>query len=279
MNNIGWLSGCFMMSTGKSHTQQMKTVLDGTNLPSSSHGLPVTREWLEYIHVVTSVPNSLSSPFLLSRHPTKAAQCIVVIEKEGIYQRLIQSDPAFPCIFITGKGYPDLATRACLASLHATFPDLPIIGICDCNPFGLHVLETYRTGGGEELTSAHERKMYYSCPALHWKGLLPSDVERLSMSQRDKNSGDKANLGSTIDKLPPSVFQALTKRDHQKLNALINRFGDLSYQNAGHKQCINELQLMRSLGYKLELESLYWLGVNFLHQWFEKVLLESIDTQ
>jgi len=42
------------------------------------------------------------------------AQCILVIEKEGVYTRLSEDKfflKYFPCILVTGKGFPDLATR------------------------------------------------------------------------------------------------------------------------------------------------------------------------
>jgi hypothetical protein len=314
------------------------TMLDGTNLPSSSHGLPVTREWSEYIHAVTaaaaaaakevlskhrrnkrkrsvtthtalpqSLPSPSSLPFILEHHPTQPAKCIVVIEKEGIYQRLVQvqAQAQSSCIFVTAKGYPDLATRSCVASLCATFPTLPVVGICDCNPFGVHVLDTYRTGGGggscEGMAAgseSKERQMYYACRKLEWGGLLPSDVERLSSASNASGPSSTTNttasqqpqlqlqLQTQNKSLPPSVYQSLTKRDYQKLDSLLDQFyarlektceviaqGEReSAEQLQLQHSITELEAMRRLGYKLELESLHWLGIDFLNTWFATVV-------
>lgn len=43
------------------------------------------------------------------------------------------------CILLTGRGFPDMATRAMLQQLDALW-HLPVYGISDCNPYGLHVM-------------------------------------------------------------------------------------------------------------------------------------------
>jgi len=50
---------------------------------------------------------------------TSTATCILVIEKEGIYTRLSEDRifDSVPCILVTGKGYPDVATRAFVKSV------------------------------------------------------------------------------------------------------------------------------------------------------------------
>ncbi|CAI7752014.1 unnamed protein product [Closterium sp. NIES-53] len=66
------------------------------------------------------------------------ARYIIVVEKIGmvqdtVFQRLVQ-DRLFqeiPCILITAKGFPDLATRAFLRSLHLHYPKIPILGLVD----------------------------------------------------------------------------------------------------------------------------------------------------
>ena len=58
------------------------------------------------------------------------ALAIVVIEKDAIFQRLNQDRfyDSLPCILVTAKGMPDLATRVFLHSVHAAFPSLPVLG-------------------------------------------------------------------------------------------------------------------------------------------------------
>lgn len=72
---------------------------------------------------------------------------IIVIEKEGIFQRLCQEDAfqeKFPCLFVTGCGFPDIPTRAFVSKIHQIFPHIPILGVCDYNPYGVALLMTYQ---------------------------------------------------------------------------------------------------------------------------------------
>lgn len=38
-------------------------------------------------------------------------------------------------ILVTGKGFPDVATRACVHALSKAMPYLQIYGLSDCNPY------------------------------------------------------------------------------------------------------------------------------------------------
>jgi len=61
---------------------------------------------------------------------------VVVVEKECVFQRLLGDglcDAAGGVVLITGKGYPDLATRACLKALVDCW-GVTVLGLCDCNP-------------------------------------------------------------------------------------------------------------------------------------------------
>jgi meiotic recombination protein SPO11 len=61
---------------------------------------------------------------------------VVVVEKECVFKRLVEDglcEAAGGVVLITGKGYPDLATRACLKALVEAFGVL-VLGLCDCNP-------------------------------------------------------------------------------------------------------------------------------------------------
>ena len=92
------------------------------------------------------------------------ACCVLVVEKETVFRRAVAAGldrkrrrgtrlPA-GCIVITGKGYPDHATRAFLHGLHAAFPRLKIFGLCDYNPDGVAILSTYRWGYAKDGSNA-----------------------------------------------------------------------------------------------------------------------------
>ncbi|XP_020114836.1 meiotic recombination protein SPO11-2 isoform X2 [Ananas comosus] len=79
-------------------------------------------------HAITGDLNLLSKVVFNSD-----ARYIIIVEKDGIFQRLAE-DHLFnqiPCILITAKGYPDMATRFILHRLTQTFPEMPIFGLVD----------------------------------------------------------------------------------------------------------------------------------------------------
>jgi len=208
---------------------------------TSMYGLPITCEWLQLV-------NNRRSDITFESD----AKAILVIEKEAIYTRLCE-DKFFdrcPCIIITGKGFPDLATRACVAILHRGL-DIPCYGVCDLNPYGVGVLKTYFKGS---VSLGKEADMYRV--PINWLGLRPSQV---------------AELG---DDLPEQVFQALTDNDEKQLSSLMSEcceFMDL------HEDRRAELYDMQENGYKLELESLQWFGLDFFGNWlFERILEEDV---
>lgn len=55
----------------------------------------------------------------------------------------------FPCVLVTGKGQPDVATRLLLKRLATEFL-LPILALTDADPYGLSILSVY-THGSEVL--------------------------------------------------------------------------------------------------------------------------------
>jgi hypothetical protein len=72
----------------------------------------------------------------------------------GIFSRLSEDSfwKRYPCIIVTGRGFPDLATRALVHQVSTRFK-LPVFGIADCNPFGLALLLTYKFGSAVTLSS------------------------------------------------------------------------------------------------------------------------------
>lgn len=220
----GWYCGCLEVIRNNS--------ISDAGALSSIHGLPITSEWLNW-----------KKKFQIRTN----AQFVLVVEKEGIYCRLSEDRffEKLPCILVTGKGFPDLATRAFVWTLHKEF-DLPIIGICDCNPFGILVLYTYFMGSSRLGVDGRQR---YSVP-IQWLGLRPSQLETLR--------GD--------DCLPSAAFQALTELDRKKLAVLCNE----SHQFHAHDEDrLDELHRMQELGYKAELEALQWMGMDYLSSWAE----------
>ncbi|VAI75846.1 unnamed protein product [Triticum turgidum subsp. durum] len=84
-------------------------------------------------HAITGDLNQLSRLNLSSD-----ARYLIVVEKDAIFQRLAEDRlyNQIPCILITAKGYPDIATRFILHRLSQTFPNMPIFALVDwLSPF------------------------------------------------------------------------------------------------------------------------------------------------
>ena len=227
---IGWLCGRLKLIDREAH------VTDCTSL-NSMHGLPITREWLDMAACKSVNHLKIESD----------AECLLVIEKEAIYTRL-NEDKFFDrtkCIIICGKGFPDLATRACLFVLHRSL-QLPVYGLCDCNPYGVSVLMTYFKGSKK---LGIETDMY-SVP-IQWLGLRPSQIDSLN------------------DGLPKEVFQSLTDLDRRRLYTLMEE--TCAFTNL-HDERQKELISMNNGGFKLEIESLQWFGLDFVTKWLQERL-------
>jgi len=162
------------------------------------------------------------------------ARFLLVIEKDAVFTRLASSrflDTFGPCIILTGRGYPDLATRALLKKLAAGLgPEVPLLALVDCDPDGVSIFLTYRTGG------LHHKRSHEDLAVgnhLRWAGL----------HCRQLIGGGGQGLGRTLP---------LTLRDRKLLLSLLR-----SPDTAGIAGLRQELQLMMLLGMKAEIEALF----------------------
>ena len=51
----------------------------------------------------------------------------------------------YPCIIVTAKGQPDVATRLFLKKLKSTL-NIPVLALVDSDPYGLKILSVYMKG-------------------------------------------------------------------------------------------------------------------------------------
>ncbi|KAL3942725.1 MAG: hypothetical protein SGBAC_003132 [Bacillariaceae sp.] len=247
----GWFCGCIDL-----YNHDGDLVLNGREL-DNLHGMPITST----IH---------------KQHTNMAshdAQFILVIEKEGVYTRLAE-DKFFlldACILVTGKGFPDMATRKWVRQMAITL-QLPVYGLADCNPYGLAILHSYQYQ--QSYAQRQHQQQASNNPSnsnkinrkedrpfvIQWLGLRPSQL--LLDPQLNTSS------------LPPNVFQSLTERDTK----LLKKFQALDLDENYHpfvrdgldpEQRWHELEL---LARKVELEALNWKGMDFLSQWVHELI-------
>ena len=128
----GWF--CGSIDVYKAHTNELK--FNGREL--DSHGMAITPSTYDnpcYFNVLDDmdrVANKEGDDENANAIRIESdARCILVIEKEGIYTRLSEDKfflRYFPCILVTGKGFPDIATRRWVWRMKGTL-NIPVYGL------------------------------------------------------------------------------------------------------------------------------------------------------
>ena len=174
-----------------------------------------------------SIPQDVSElPELRSE-----ASFVLVVEKDAVFQRLLEEGVMTgslpPCVMVTGKGVPDLATRQ-LVHLLATQCGLPVLLLTDCDPYGIEIALCYKFGS-LAMAWAPER---LAVPSSLWIGLLPSDIGKLG--------------------IPDTSMLAMSGDDFKKLQ-------DLHCRQHIRDSCpalLAELEVLWQLGRKAEIQQL-----------------------
>jgi len=135
------------------------------------------------------------------------AEFILLVEKEAAYMRMAEDRfyHRYPCIVITAKGQPDVATRMFLSRITSELK-IPVLGLVDSDPYGLKILSVYMSGS---------KNMSYdsaslTTPDIKWLGLRPSDLDkydlpdqcRLDMTENDIKTGKELLKEDFIMKNP-----------------------------------------------------------------------------
>ncbi|KAH9949634.1 DNA topoisomerase IV alpha subunit [Amylocystis lapponica] len=161
---------------------------------------------------------------------------VLIVEKEAVFQTLcrlrLTTHPSLPGpgILITGKGYPDVATRQLVKTLADNLPArVPVLALVDGDAFGLDILSVYRFGSAG---MRHERARL-AAARVRWLGIWASEL---------------AGLGVDRDALIP-----MTRHDEKKALAMLRR-PDLP------RRWRKELQCMLHTRRKAEIEVLSTIG-------------------
>ena len=122
------------------------------------------------------------------------AKFILLVEKDAAFMRLAEDRfyNRYPCVILTAKGQPDVATRMFLKKVKAEL-NIPVLGLVDSDPYGLKILSVYMSGS---------KNMSYdsaslTTPDIKWLGVRPSDLQkyripaqcRLTMRDSDIKTG------------------------------------------------------------------------------------------
>jgi meiotic recombination protein SPO11 len=109
------------------------------------------------------------------------ARFILLVEKDAAFMRLAEDRfyNEYPCVIVTAKGQPDVATRLFLKKLKTEL-QVPILGLVDSDPYGLKILSVYMSGS---------KNMSYDSASLttkdiKWLGVRPSDLDKYEIPEQ-----------------------------------------------------------------------------------------------
>ena len=164
---------------------------------------------------------------------------VLIVEKHAVFNRLFSEERVhtrLPCVVITAKGFPDLATRAFLKRLQTTHPHVPFLGLVDWNPSGVLILNTYRAGG-RTSSSVLESSRY--ALDVKWLGVRSGDLvtNPASIPLTDLDKSKAKNMLRADGVVDPGDVLAPTAPSNISTRA-------------------KELATMCSTGMKAEIESL-----------------------
>jgi meiotic recombination protein SPO11 len=169
-----------------------------------------------------------------------AARWILVVEKEATFRSIASSSfwdaISTRGIVLTGKGYPDIATRALLhflstASPQNGFASPPVFGLADCDPDGIAIVLIYRNGSA---ALSHENDDL-RVPQLQWLGL------------RLEHMMDESLLHHSQGLL------GLTVRDRRRAVKMLERSGGSDSEEESHMNVALQTMLMLSTKAELQL--------------------------
>ncbi|KAG2750348.1 DNA topoisomerase IV, alpha subunit [Suillus brevipes Sb2] len=134
---------------------------------------------------------------------------VLVVEKEAVFQTLCRFQFAShrslpgPGLIITGKGYPDVATRQLVKTLSDNLPaHIPIVALVDGDAYGLDILSVYKYGSH---SLRHQNKKL-AASRIEWLGIWASEISDLEID---------------LDTLIP-----ITLHDEKKALAVLSRHTD-----------------------------------------------------
>ena len=164
------------------------------------------------------------------------AEFVLLVEKDAVYMRLAEDRfyHKYPCIIITAKGQPDVATRMFLTRLKSEL-GIPVMGLFDSDPYGLKIMSVYMQGS---------KNMSYDSANLttsdiKWLGIRPSDLDRYD--------------------LPEQCRLDMTKEDIKT--------GELMLQEPfvkNNPEWVSELEMMMETKQKAEIQALSSFGFQYI---------------
>ncbi|KAH9504116.1 endodeoxyribonuclease [Bulinus truncatus] len=133
------------------------------------------------------------------------AKFILVVEKDATFQSLMNHqfcEKMKNCILITGKGFPDNATRMLLQEIYISHR-LPIFILVDADPHGIEIMAVYKYGSKNQVFDNKS----LAVPSVKWIGILPEDIKSWHIPDSSLSSLSSKHLQMCINLKDRPYFQ------------------------------------------------------------------------
>ena len=216
--------------------------------------------WQEPNHPLVSSlhPSFSSTGRLLPSNPedlqnlTTQAQICIIIEDHATFTRLlrdefIQNFTETKVLLVTGRGYPDVATRQFLRKLKDQNPGMITLALVDWDIWGLEILSVYSFGSA----------------GMNW------DVERLAVPEIKWIGVHWEDIQGKIGK---KGQRSISEKDTDKITKMISR----EEIKQGRPKWRKEMEQMITCGFKVEIEALSEISLSFVSEFLrEKIKNKS----
>jgi meiotic recombination protein SPO11 len=213
-------------------TTLSRSVLNITAAPKGFVAGPLTLMTSSGTRVQTShdpwsIPGDLSEIAQL-RASAPLARYFLVVEKHTVFQALV--DQNFPrdhsTIVCTGRGFPDMASRAFVRSVCDQLGLVPL-ALTDFNPAGMQIYLAYKEGASAQARAEGEEVL---CPTLRWIGLHYEDVRSLPSGATDPlDVRDKSILRNLFARDAPATSDEQLLQREARLMQQANIKADLDH--------------------------------------------------
>eukprot|EP00242_Pyramimonas_sp_CCMP2087_P018314 CAMPEP_0198200962 /NCGR_PEP_ID=MMETSP1445-20131203/3825_1 /TAXON_ID=36898 /ORGANISM="Pyramimonas sp., Strain CCMP2087" /LENGTH=424 /DNA_ID=CAMNT_0043871135 /DNA_START=204 /DNA_END=1474 /DNA_ORIENTATION=+ len=175
------------------------------------------------------------------------ATFVLLVEKDAAFMRLAEDRfyNRFPCIIITAKGQPDVASRLFLNKLKRELK-IPVLALVDSDPYGLKILSVYMQGSKNMAYDSGS----LSTPDIKWLGVRPSDLEKF--------------------KIPEQCRLDMTDKDIEVGKQLLQE--EFITQNP---DWVKELEIMLATKQKAEIQALSSYGFQYLSEVYLPLKLQE----
>ncbi|XP_058109983.1 DNA topoisomerase 6 subunit A [Magnolia sinica] len=174
---------------------------------------------------------------------------ILLVEKDAAFMRLAEDRfyNRFPCVIVTAKGQPDVATRLFLKKMKTELR-LPVLALVDSDPYGLKILSVYMCGSKNMSYDSSN----LTTPDIKWLGIRPSDLDKYQ--------------------IPEQCRLPMTEQDVKTGKDMLEE--DFVKKNPGW---VEELELMVKTRQKAEIQALSSFGFQYLSEVYLPLKIQQQD--